>query len=174
MKKWVSLVVMLLGLLSLVHIAVAQEDYWFEYDNGEVIFYVTLPGGWSGEWQEEEGVSILHALPEDESVYLSLWALHDVADLQDAAEAVDGIIEQLFTDAKWGEWEEWENNGIPFLTSDATAKTIDDNTLVDLSASFFSPAEGEIYLLIYFGTPEAWHEHKEEIEEIYGSIRTEE
>jgi hypothetical protein len=167
--------IVLCGLLFAANIALAEEtDYWFEDENEEAIFYLTLPNGWKGEWQEEEGVSILHALPNDESIYLSVWALHDVKDLQSAAEALDNLLANLVTDLKPEEWEEDTINGIPFIYSDATAKAKDDGELVEVSVAFFVPAEGQVFILSYFGTPDAWHNHKQAVTSIYNSIRLEE
>jgi hypothetical protein len=170
MKKMIMLF-MLFSFVFGVGAAFAQEDFWFQDENEQKIFYITLPDTWKGEWQEEEGVSILHALPKDESLYLSIWALHDVKDLNTATEKVGELIDQLVTDFKDSKWENATVNDIPWVYTDTTAKEKDSGEPVEVSVLFFVPREDSVFILLYFGTTEDRKTHDEVLTKILQSIR---
>ncbi len=83
----VSLLSIFAIVLLMTSVAFAQDeeakatDFYFEDENGPV-FYITFPETWTGEWQEVEGASVLHALPKDESLYISIVAVHDAKDFK--------------------------------------------------------------------------------------------
>lgn len=174
MRSMLCLLV-IVSVVCMASMALAQEDFWFEYDDGTPIFFVTLPDNWEGEWQEEEDLSILHAAPADGAdVYLSIWAMYDVADLNAAAEAVDEVLDQLVTGVNFETWEDVTINDIPFTHSESVATLQDGGEDVIVSAAFFSPAEDEVYILIFLGTPDAFESHGDNLTEVIQSIRREE
>lgn len=174
MKNMLRLLV-IVSVICMASMALAQEDFSFEYDDGTPIFFVTLPDNWTGEWQDEDGVSILHAAPADDAdVYLSIWAIHDIADLKAAAEAVDEVLAQLVTGVNFETWEDVIINDIPFTHSESAAKLLEGGTDVIVSAAFFNPEEEEVYILLFLGTPDAFKGHGDNLTEIIQSIRTEE
>jgi hypothetical protein len=164
----------IVGMVCMASMAFAQEDFWFEHEDETPIFFVTLPENWTGEWQEEEGVSVLHAAPADGAdVYLSIWAIHDVADLETAAQAVGEMLAQLVTGANFETWEDVTINEIPFTHSESAATLIDGGADVTVSAALFSPEEEEVYILIFLGTPDAFESHGENLTDVIQSIRLE-
>ena len=170
MKK-LSLSMFALSLVLLISLpALAQTNYWFERD-GEPIFYITLPASWEGEWQEEDGLSVLHAIAANETAYLSVWALHDVEDLEDASEAVGEMLDEWVNGFDSGEWEEGEINDIPVIYTDGTAVDIETDEPLDLSIAFFIPEEGQVFILIVVGEQAYRDEHSGDIQSILQSIQ---
>lgn len=166
---------LIVGMICAASAALAQQDFSYTYEDGTPIFFVTLPDNWEGEWQEKDNISILHAVPKDGSdVYLSIWAVYDVDDLKMAGDAVDLMFAEFVTDVNFEDWEEMTVNGIPFTFSESAAKMKDSGTDAIASAAFFSPEEGEVYILMCLGTTAAYESQSETVVEIIRSIRREE
>ena len=173
MKRALSCTFILSLILFVGLPTLAQTDYWFESE-GDPIFYITLPESWNGEWQEEDGLSVLHAISAEETAYLSIWALHDVDDLEEASEAVGEMLDEWVNEFESEEWEEGTINDIPIVYTDGTAVDIETGEDLDLSLAFFIPQEGQIFILIVVGEQEDRDEHSEDIQSILQSIRREE
>ncbi len=138
------------------------------YPSGNPVFSITFPDGWETEADE----NLLHACPADSSIYLGLWALEEGVKLDDALDALDEIVSSLVTGLETGEAENNEINGIDFLSVDGTGKD-GDGDAVDVSAAVFSPDDKQVFILIYYGTPEAGEKHEDEMTAILGSINKE-
>lgn len=173
MKKVVSLL-SLLAVLIFAGIALAEDtDFIFEDDNGPV-FYITLPDTWEGEWQEEDDLSVLHAMPKDESMYLSILAAYDATDPESSGAMVDAILTKIFKGYSFEKWEETTINGIRIVSSDSTATVKETGAEVQITAAYFVPKKDATYILYFFGPEEAFAKHEEEFLTILGSLRTKE
>jgi hypothetical protein len=139
------------------------------YPEKNPIFSVTFPDDWKTETEED----IVHAYPADESIYLGIWALEDAKNLDAALDAVDEAVASLVKNLKIDDPETMTVNEIEFMTCDGTG--IDnDGDKVNVSVALFSPDEKQIFILLYYGTPEAEDAHEDELVGIVKSINGEE
>ncbi len=65
-------------------------------------------------------------------------------------------------------------NGIPFTFSESAANMKDSGADAIASAAFFSPEEGEVYILVILETAAAYESQSETVVKIIQSIRREE
>lgn len=174
MKRALSLLSILAVLLFAGSALAEENDFYIEDDEGPV-FYITLPDGWSGEWQEEEELNVLHAMPKDESIYLSIVALQDATDPEASGALVDAILTRVFSGYNFEAWKETTTTaGVPLFSSESTATVKKSGAEVKLSARYFVPKKDVTYVLYYFGTPAAFDARKGELEAIVDTLRTEE
>jgi len=138
------------------------------YPEKNPIFSVTFPNDWSTETDE----NLLHATPKDESVYLGIWALEEAGDLDAALEAVDEVVSSLVKNLKVDEADSMVVNGIHFITVDGTGRD-EEGDNVNVSAALFSPDEKQIFIMLYYATPEAEKLHEDELVAILKSINGE-
>jgi hypothetical protein len=130
------------------------------------VFSISFPNGWLTETDGE----LLHAMPEDSSVYLGLWALEDAKTVDAALDAVDEVVSSLVTQLKVGEVDTLVINGIAFLSVDG--KGIDtEGDRVNVSAALFSPDQETIFILVYYATPAAEAHYENDLVSILKSIR---
>jgi hypothetical protein len=139
------------------------------YPADDPVFSVTFPENWSTETDE----NIIHATPNDSSLYLGIWALEKGSDLDAALDAVDEAVSSLVKDLKVGEVDSTVINDIQFLNVDGTGKDEDGNP-VNVSVALFSPDKEQIFILLYFGTPDAENTHEDDLVGILKSINGEE
>ena len=179
MKKLTSLLSIFAIVLLMTSVAFAQDeeakatDFYFEDEDGPV-FYITFPETWTGEWQEVEGASVLHALPKDESLYISIVAVHDAKDFKSAAEMIDAILAEVVTDYSFSDPQAGTLNDIPVQMSESKAKLKEGGEETELGLMFFTPKENANYILYSIGSKEAQAAHKDEIDAIFSSLRTKE
>ncbi|MBN1999649.1 hypothetical protein JW935_18995, partial [candidate division KSB1 bacterium] len=114
----------------------------FQYPANDPVFAITFPDNWTIQTEEE----LLHASPEDESLYLGAWALQEGDDPEAALEGLDEAISDFIDEVEWGEAEVVEINGIDFLTVDGSGVT--DETEVDISVTLFSPDGKTIFIIL--------------------------
>jgi hypothetical protein len=139
------------------------------YPEKNPIFSVTFPDNWSTETDED----ILQATPGDSSIYLGIWALENAENLNAALDAVDEAVASLVKNLEVDDPETMEVNGIQFMTCDGTG--IDgEGDKVNVSVALFSPDEKQIFILLYYGTPDAEDAHEDELVGIVKSINGEE
>jgi len=62
-------------------------------------------------------------------------------------------------------------NDIPFEHAEATAKDKDSGEDVEVSVAFFTPAENEVYILMFLGTKDAMDSHGDNLTKVIQSIR---
>ena len=161
MKTKMSFFVVLL-LFTVVPLAQAET---FTYPADDPQFSITFPDDWTVEPDEQ----LLHAGPEDGTIYLGVWALAGAENLDSALEALDEALGNFFTEMELGEAEAMEINDIPFVAVDGTGADKDGNEL-DLSVALFLPDEDAVYILLYFGTADAEEAHEDELMSIVQSI----
>ncbi|GAK51362.1 hypothetical protein U14_02605 [Candidatus Moduliflexus flocculans] len=163
----------IIAVLLFAGIAVAEDtDFYFEDEEGPV-FYITLPDTWSGEWQETEELTALHAVPKDESLYISILAAAN-ATPENIGNVADQIVSELVTDYNFEKWEERAINGIPLYVSESAAKIKDDGEETEIMVAYFTPKKGQTYILYAIGAKEDQNAHEKEINAIFGSLRTKE
>jgi hypothetical protein len=138
------------------------------YPEKNPIFTVTFPDEWSTETEE----NLLHAFPSDSSIYLGIWALEDAGNLDAAMNEVDKVVASLVKDLKVGEVDSTVINGMQFLTVDGTGRD-DEGDNVNVSVALFSPDEKQVFIMLYYGTPEAEKVHEDELVAILKSINEE-
>ena len=168
-----------LSLLSVVAIllfagmAIAEDtDFYFEDEDGPV-FYITLPDTWNGEWQEAEELTALHAVPKDESLYISILAAAD-ATPENIGNIADQVVSELVTDYNFEKWEERVVNDIPLYVSESAAKVKDGGEDTEIMVAYFTPKKGQTYILYAIGSEEDQKAHEKEVSAIFDSLRTKE
>jgi hypothetical protein len=164
MKKALFL---LLAALTLT--AAAQTTEYMYPDTKNPIFSITIPDAWKVEQDEE--VTMIHALPADESIYLGFRVLDDAKTMDAALEEVDKIIADLVTNLNLGDAKEMTLNEIPFVYVDGTGKDKDDGGDLNISVALFIPEANTVGIVLYFGTAEAEKLHEKELTDILASIK---
>ena len=139
----------------------------FEYPGQDPIFAITFPDDWNIDVDEE----LLNAMPADSSIYLGLWAMDGVENLEAAFEALDESFADLITDVECDDPEAIEINDIQIITIDGKGKTTDGAVDIVLSVALFSPDDETIFVVLAFGTPEAEKKHSEALGSIVNSIQ---
>lgn len=168
-----------LSLLSIVAVvlfagmAVAEDTNFYFEDEAGPVFYITLPDTWNGEWQEAEELTALHAVPKDESLYISILAAAD-ATPENIGKLADQVVSELVTGYNLEKWEEQTINDIPLYVSESTAKVKDGGEDTEIMVAYFTPKQGQTYILYAIGAKEDQEAHAEEIGAILGSLRTKE
>jgi hypothetical protein len=138
------------------------------YPADNPVFSITFPEGWRTETDE----NLLHAVPQDSSVYLGLWALEDAKNLDEALDAVDELVGSLVKNLEVDEVDSSILNDMEFLSVDG--KGIDtEGDAVNVSVALFTPDEETVFILLFYGTPEAGDLHENELVDILKSIRQE-
>lgn len=159
MKVIKLLLILVLGVFSL-----QAETY--EYPGDDPLFSISFPDDWSSEPDGE----VLHASPSDNSIYLGLWALNDVENLEIALNELDNVVSDLVDEVEWDdESTEFEINDIQFLGIDGEGVDEDDNE-INVSVGLFFADEDTVCIIIYFGSPEAEEEYEEDLNWILASI----
>jgi hypothetical protein len=175
MRKKTVFILPILAVLLLGSTAAVADGGSFSSKNTIVypvknpIFSVTFPDNWDTETEND----IIHATPNDSSIYLGIWALEDANTLDAALDELDKAIASLVKNLKAGEAESAEINGIRFLTVDGTGRD-EEGDNVNVSAALFSPDEKQIFIMLYYATPEAEKLHEDELVGILKSINGEE
>lgn len=163
MKKFV-LLLSVLFLISLVNTSFAEK---FVYPSENPIFSIVFPDDWQIELDEE----MLHASPEDESIYLGLWAL-GVESIDDALDALDEIVGETVVEPEFDEPGQVTVNDIAIFYVDGKG-TDEEGDNVTFSVALFSPDGETVFIVFSYGTPEAEKLHGEEWESIVKSITAE-
>ena len=159
----VSIAAAIIGLFLNIHSVEAET---FSYPAESPVFSITFPDNWKIETEED----LLHAAPADESIYVGLWAMEGIENIENALEALDKEIEDIIQDIEAGEPMETEINGIPFIIIEGRGK-IEDDISVDLSVSVFS-TDGETFFIgLYFGTPDMIKKHSVELKAAIQSVK---
>lgn len=173
MRKHGVFLFQILSALLVLSMAVVADggssDNTIIYPAENPIFSVTFPDNWETETEDD----ILHATPSDSSIYLGIWALEDVKDLDAALDAVDETVSSLVKNLEVGEVETSDINGIKFMIVDGEGKD-EEGDYVDVSVALFSPDEKQIFIMLYYGTPEAEQAHEDELVSILKSINEKE
>jgi len=161
MNKLIALLTIIVLLLS-TNFLLADE---YSYPGENPVFSITFPDNWKVETDEE----LLHATPKDESLYVGLWALGDVDDIDAALEVIDEVVEEFVKDLETEEPDEMEINGIEITFVDGVGED-EEGEQVEASVALFSPDDETVFVLFYFGYPESAEKHEEALVEILESI----
>ena len=135
------------------------------YPANDPIFSINFPDDWNLEAEDDQ----LHATPEDESIYVGLWAMNGVENLEEALDALVEELDDIVQEVEIEDPEEMEINDISFVFIDGTG-VMEDDTDVELSIAIFSPDGETFFINLFFGTPEMVEEHSDELEAILGSV----
>ncbi len=141
-------------------------DDTYVYPNQETpVFSISFPYDWKVEPED----NMLHAMPKDETVYVALWALDDVENLEAALESVDKLIREMVTEFQADEPDKLEFNNILYYFMEGSGKD-NDGEDVNAAVAIFSPDSETICLIITYGTPDAEEVHEEDFMNIIKSI----
>ena len=162
MKK-LPVFLMVIVLLLNANFLIADEYF---YPGENPIFSITFPDDWNVETDED----ILHVTPKDESLYLAVWALADVEDIDAALEVIDEIVDEFVDDLKTEEPDELEVNGLEITFIDGVGKD-EDGEKVEASVALFSPDDETVFVVFYFGYPETSKKHEKALVKIIESIK---
>lgn len=158
--------IVLMLFISVMVLANLYADETYVYPNQEnPILSISFPE----EWKVEPEENILHATPKDETVYIALWALEDVANLEAALESVDKIVSEMVDEFLANEPDKVEFNHILYYFIEGSGKD-NDGEEVNASVAIFTPDGETVCLLITYGTPEAEEAHEEDFMNILKSI----
>jgi hypothetical protein len=141
------------------------------------VLSVTFPDGWKVELDQEDqkGVS---GISSDEAIWLYIWPLDEKAVQDDPKAAIDEAatdagkdIAEWVSDVKFEEPTTVELNGISFLDISGAGKSKEDGSDVTVSVTFFSPDNKAVFIMLYYGSPDAEKTHDKELSEIAHSIK---
>ena len=161
MKKLPIFLTVVVLLLS-TNFLLADE---YSYPGENPVFSITFPDNWNVETDEE----LLHATPKDESLYLGLWALADVEDIDAALDVIDEIVAEFVDDLETDEPDDMEINGIEITFIDGVGVD-EEGEQVEVSVALFSPDDETVFVIFYFGYPETTKKHEKALVKILESI----
>jgi len=140
------------------------------------VFSIEFPDKWAVEIDSEEDA--VYATSPDEEIELDIWALpeEDVkadvdASIKAAAEDIDVLLAEYVKDVKLGDAQDFEVNGVKFVEFPGTAKYIEDDSDVNISAAFFSPDGEAVFVLLYWGTAEDEQAYADDLKAIVQSVK---
>jgi len=152
-------------IITLLLIAATVNADTYFYPDEYPVFAVTFPDDWMVETDEE----LLSATPDDESIYVGIWALEDIDDIDAAMEALDEEIQDFMTDIIAKEPVITTINEIPFVIIDGKG-VYDEDVPVEFSVTIFS-TDGETFFIgLYFGEPDDINFYSEELKAIISSV----
>jgi hypothetical protein len=145
------------------------------YPPDDPVLSITFPEGWKKTMDPNYDKGIIVTSPDGE-IEIDLWALDETDVKQDpnlaySIEEVKIIIREWVTDFEAGPIEAFEANGIRFVGKEGSGKSKEDGSPVDVSVYFFSPDRKTVFVLMYWGTPEAGARYKKQLNAIARSIR---
>jgi hypothetical protein len=152
--------------LTLVAAAASAERYYYPNDKS-ALFSLDIPA----DWRVEPEGDVLHAGPRDGSVYLGLWVVKE-RDVDDAAEAVEDIVEKMVNGFRSTGEDTFDRNGIRFWYLDGQGRDDDGNELA-VSVALFAPDGKHYCILLYFGAAGTSDRHDRALTAIVESIRRE-
>ena len=158
------LMFIILGLFLALSSPAYSANFTYPADNP--VFSIDFPNNWK---VTPEG-QLIHAMPQDESVYVGLWALEAGTTIDSALAAVDQMVADMVTDFSCGDAQYVDVNGITFTEVAGQGNNREDGTPVNVSVDFFSPDGNQVFVLIYFGAPESENKYGAQLAQIVQSI----
>lgn len=152
-------------LMSLFLFTMTAHADTYSYPGDDPIFTISFPDDWTIETEDE----LLHAMPADESIYVGVWAIDSIDDVDLVMEALDEEIASFIEDIETGEPVETEINDIPFIIVEGDG-FVEDDIQVEFSAALFSTDGETFFVALYFGTPEMVEAYGEELDDILYSV----
>ena len=136
-------------------------------------FSIEIPEDWTVEIEEE----MFHAKPADGSLSLRIWALKsNVAIDLTLVEVLKKRLSENFKDFETEEPYEIEINGMNVMFVEGFGVYEEEggeSGEMQVSAAMFSPQGDKVFVLLYFGIPEAEVAHAQALEEILTSLQAE-
>ena len=141
MNKW--WIVMAVALAAGVTTARAGET--FEYPEGDPAFSLRFPGSWTAEVNDQDA---LEALSGDETVYLVLWEIEDLDNLEGEMTAT---AEQLLSDVEFDDADEEITNkyGVKFWLKHGDGIEQESEEAVQFTIAVFGPSEERAFVMLY-------------------------
>ena len=174
MKRTVTLM-LFFSLVLIASAALAQTEY--TYPANAPVLSITFPEGWKVELDQadQKGGS---AISGDDAIYLYIWPLDEEAvkddpkaAIEEAGKDVGEDIATWVTDVKFEEPKTVEFNGISFLDISGAGKAKEDGSDVTVSVTFFTPDNKAVFIMLYYGSPDAEKAHEKELTAIAQSIK---
>jgi hypothetical protein len=155
--------------VSLCVLTGAASADTFTYPDKNPIVSITFPDTWKIEPEDE----VLHSGPPDGSIYFGFIPMPLGTKADKAGEMVGEIINTMVTDYKAGEDSTFTVNGIEFFGSDAKAKQRDTGDDLNVTMLFFVPDQklGQLFAVVYFGSPESEENYEDDLMGIFASIK---
>lgn len=153
----------------------AQAGQTFTYPTDEPVFSITFPDSWETKVEDDT----LIATTADEAIEINLWAM-DSEDLkgvgesllEQAAGEVDGIIDEWVKDFKLSSTDSFELQGMQFIEVTGSGIGVEDGEPLTVAVDFFSPDSKNLFVLMYWGEPDAEKKHLDDMKAIVQSIKT--
>ncbi|HOW96405.1 MAG TPA: hypothetical protein P5567_10375 [Kiritimatiellia bacterium] len=141
MSKW--WIVMAVALAAFVPTARAGET--FEYPEGDPAFSIRFPGSWTAEVNDQDA---LEALSGDETVYLVLWEVENLDNLEDEMTAT---AEQMLSDVEFDDADEELTNkyGVKFWLKHGDGVEKESEAEVQFTIAVFGPSENRAFVVLY-------------------------
>lgn len=141
MNKW--WIVMAVVLAAVAGPARAGET--FEYPEGDPAFSLRFPGSWTAEVNDQDA---LEALSGDETVYLVLWEIEDLDNLEGEMTAT---AEQLLSDVEFDDADEEITNkyGVKFWLKHGDGIEQESEEAVQFTIAVFGPSEERAFVMLY-------------------------
>jgi hypothetical protein len=158
--------------------AASHAGKTFTYPPNNPVLTITFPDSWSVKPDPDESKGIIATTP-DEEIEIDLWPLDKKeADkdmekaLEEAAADVATLIIQWVTDFKGNEKPElFTVNDIVFCEIKGTGKDKEDSTPVKVSATFFSPDDQTLFVMMYWGSENGEVKYAADLAEIAKSLK---
>lgn len=176
MKK-ALMVIMGLSLLLMAGSAFAQTVYTYPAD--KPVFSITFPEKWKVELDAEDQKGMTAMSPDEAAaIEFDIWPVpedkvkEDVkAAINEEIKGIDEVIAQWVTDAKFGDAKSVTINEIEFYGVDGTGKDKESGKDTTVSVDFFTPDGKTLFVLLYWGTPDAEKTYEKELIAIVQSIK---
>ena len=151
-----------------------QAAQTFNYPSDEPVFSIAFPDSWKTEVEDDE----LTAKTPDEAIEINLWAL-DNEDLkgvgesllEQAAGEVGEIIDEWVKDFNVSSTDAFELGGIQFIELTGSGIGVEDGEPLTVAVDFFSPDNKNLFVLMYWGEPDADKTYHNDLKAIVQSIK---
>ncbi len=175
----------LLVVVATVTLGSAAQGQVLVYEiDDEPLFEIDFPSGWlvdldfkdearaAGAYTEGEElrIRIVEANPGDGAeIWVGLWAIPDVTDLDEGMDYVASLNSDLFSEIEMSRPEEREINGMPARVMTATA--VHDGQDVELLLALFVPRADTVAAGLYVGATDIWREYESELRGMMSSLQ---
>ena len=137
------------------------------------LFSIEIPDDWTVEIEE----GMFHAKPADGSISMRIWALENSVLIDETLAAVlKKRLSENFKNFETEEPYEIEMNGMNVMFMEGMGVFEEEDgtgSEMRVSSAMFSPDNKTVFILLYFGVPEAEEAHAQTLEEILTSLQAE-
>ncbi len=169
-------------LIALTATVVQGQALVYEVDD-KPLFEIDFPEGWlvdldfkdeakaAGAYTEGEElrIRVVEANPGDGAeVWVGLWALPDISDLDEGMNYVASLNGDLFSEIEISRPEEREINGMPARVM--TANAVHEGQDVELILALFVPRTGTVAAALYVGATDIWRSYETELRGMLNSL----